>query len=201
MDFKNIFLEHIKWVKSKGVSGKKLEVQSLNFGCIKMKNADINCLLIVESNLDGSILTNNDMSDCYFLSSSFNHANISNSMISKSIFNYGSFKNAKIRNCLAIKASFEETNLTSCDFLESDLRRVSFRNANLKDTKFNKSNISECDFTGAYFHNTNIEGAIGLNNIYAKHIYVETDTGINKLNGGEVSKWFKDKFSIDSSSF
>ena len=71
MDIKDMFLSHHLWAQSEGKSGRKLEIVKKEICELNLTEINLSCSEIVDSNASNSFLTNNDMSDCYFLGSSF----------------------------------------------------------------------------------------------------------------------------------
>ncbi|MED4953416.1 hypothetical protein NYE69_01465 [Paenibacillus sp. FSL R5-0527] len=95
MDIKDMFLSHHLWAQSDGESGKKLEIVKKEIRKLNLTELNLSCSEIVDSIVSNSFLTNNDMSDCYFLGSSFDETNLSECMLSKTV-------------CVFEKFNFEE---------------------------------------------------------------------------------------------
>jgi|GEM_PF-3804901 len=114
-DVKSCILNMHQWVQSDGQTGEKLDIVKVKICELHFTGMHLSCLEIVESNMNNSFLIKNDMSDCYFFSTSFDESNLSECMQSKTVFDYGSLKQSKLRNCVGIKASCDDANLCFAD--------------------------------------------------------------------------------------
>lgn len=189
MDMNNLFLKHNEWAISDGKNGEKLEIEHAEMSGIEMRGLNLSCSLIVESNLNRAILTNNDMSDGYFLSTSFDGADLSDSLISKAVFDFASLKEAVLKNSIAIKASFEEVDLSSADLFAADLRRASFRKANLSHANFVAADLSGAILDGALLCGTDFKAARGLDEVSANYVIIGTAAEPVRLEGEAVHQW------------
>ncbi|MCM3039494.1 pentapeptide repeat-containing protein [Paenibacillus motobuensis] len=189
MDMNNIFLKHNEWATSDGEKGEKLEIEHTKMSGIDIRGTNLSCSLIVESNLDRAILTHNDMSDGYFLSTSFDGADLSDSLMSKAVFDYASLKEAILKNCIGIKASFEEANLSSADLSAADLRRASFRKANLSHANFAGADVTGAILDGALLYGTSFKDAKGIDEVSANYVIIGTEAEPVRLEGEEVHHW------------
>ncbi|WGV61399.1 pentapeptide repeat-containing protein [Brevibacillus brevis] len=162
MEIEDRFSKHIQWTDSAGDAGKKIEWEKVEVGNLNITGQNLSCMLIVESKMNHSILTNNDMSDGYFLGTSFDAANLSESILSKTVFNYGSFKHTSLKKCLCIKASFDDADLSYADLSGADLQRASFRGANLSYANFSHANLKGAVLDGALLYKTRFVDAKGV---------------------------------------
>lgn len=189
MDTVNIFLRHSQWADSDGETGEKLEIEKGEMSKLDVNGMNLSCSLIVESNVNNSILTNNDMSDCYFLSTSFDETDFSESILSKTVFDFASLKHSILKNCTGIKASFDDADLSFADLSGSDLRRASFRRANLSHTNFSGVDLTSASLDGALLYGTSFKGAKGIDEVSAQYVFVGTEEKSIKLEGDDIHKW------------
>jgi uncharacterized protein YjbI with pentapeptide repeats len=189
MDTENLFLKHSQWVNSDGETGEKLEIEKGEMSELDITDTNLSCSVIVESYMNNSILTNNDMSDCYFLSTSFDETNLSESILSKTVFDFASLKHSILKNCIGIKASFDDANLSFADLSGSDLRRASFRRANLSHANFSNVDLTSASLDGAFLYGTSFKDAKGIDEVSAQYIFVGTEEKPIRLEGDDIHKW------------
>ena len=149
-ELKQIYNDHITWIKSKRKEGKRADLRLLNLKGLKLKNAilayaDLQQSNLFRVNLQQAILirTNlkkSNLCQANLRMASLYKANLESAEIIGSILSNSNLTEANLRNCSCRGSDFEgaiflKANLQGADLLSTFFEDADFRDANLKGVK------------------------------------------------------------------
>lgn len=173
-----IIEEHTRWIQSKGMTGKQIEINNMIFENKTIANRDLSVAIFFDCRFIKCTFVNVDFSDACFIASYFEKCSFLNCMMSKSDFSETILVESKMKECIAIKANFYKARIEAVSIEKSDIRAINFIKANLLNSNIIKNNMSNGVFKETCIVNTEFNGIVGIDACRVTSIYTDDECKI-----------------------
>lgn len=190
--------EHIKWLESDGIEGKRAELSKADLSEADLRKADLSGADLSntdlsEAQLNESILRGADLSGAYLreanlIGADLSGANLSNSAdLSGANLTKASLRDANLIGSVLGNADLSEADLSGADLSKADLGNAILVKTILRDAKLNEAflfdaNLSKADLSGAILSEAELIDADLIETILSDAKLIKT-----KLNDADLS--------------
>ena len=162
-ELKQIYMDHIKWIKSKGKEGKRANLRLVNLKGLKLKNA-----ILAYADLQQTNLFRVDLQKAFLI-----RTNLKKSYICQANLKMASLFKADIEGAEIVGSNLSNSNLTKANLKNCNCRGSDFEKAILA-----KANLQGADFLSTFLEETDLRGAILIG---VKNLSIEQLHGVKTL--------------------
>jgi uncharacterized protein YjbI with pentapeptide repeats len=184
MQLHAIVEQHLLWLESDGVEGKRANFRGLDltgeeFPAVQLSQASFRNAILDGAHFNGTLLEDADFSEarchdtvfesCIMLRALFSRGDLYGTRFRACHLEKANFLQAKaptihFHDCHMLSANFREAVLNGADIARSQLQEVALRavamhQARVKDSTFENVDCREADFTSSHFHSVIWRGA------------------------------------------